>query len=154
MKQEDFLDLWRKMIRINHFFGNAATRHNAENHTNITLAQIKIFCVIADQYPRPLMLKDIATHLNLTPGAVSQTVDTLSVLGFLERNSQPNDRRSVAISLSAEGKRKMDEVYGTISHSLKEHLSDVPHEKLVTFMEVLNHLDNKLENETTQEGDN
>ncbi|MBQ9502993.1 MAG: MarR family transcriptional regulator, partial [Lentisphaeria bacterium] len=44
---------------------------------DLTLAQLKVLGVLADHYPEPMMVKEIAAELGQTPGAVSQMIDTL-----------------------------------------------------------------------------
>lgn len=144
IEKDDFLTMWHKMIRINHFFNNKATRHNAAANINLTFAQLRVVGAVLAHSPRPMTLKELANHLNLTAGAVSQTVDTLCQAGFLERNTQENDRRTVAISLSENGQRISNEINTLIAQKLSEYLAGVPDEKLATFIEVLSILEDKL----------
>ena len=145
--KEDFLTMWHKMIRINHFFNNSATRHNSAANINLTFAQLRVVCAVLAHFPRPMTLKELATHLNLTPGAVSQMVDTLCQAGFLERSPQENDRRTIAISLSENGQHISNELNNKIAQKISEYLAGVPDEKLTTFIEVLSILEDKLDQE-------
>ena len=156
IEKDDFLTMWHKMIRINHFFSNAATRRNVAANINLTFAQLRVVCAVLAHFPRPLTLKELANHLNLTAGAVSQMVDTLCQAGFLERNTQENDRRTVAISLSENGQDISNEINTQIALKLSEYLACVPDEKLATFIEVLSILEDKLdqENNNNKEGVN
>lgn len=52
----------------------------------------------------PLSFKQIAEHMVLTPGAVTQGINSLEALGYITRTPDEHDRRIVYLSLSAAGK--------------------------------------------------
>jgi DNA-binding MarR family transcriptional regulator len=68
---------------------------------SISPAQAHLLVVVQDT--QPISLKDLAAKLYMTPGAVTQFVDALEKLGYLERTGQAEDRRIVCISLSKRG---------------------------------------------------
>ena len=52
-----------------------------------------------------LRLKDLATRAGITPQSMGQFVDELEDLGYVERRSDPDDRRAKRIHLTRKGKR-------------------------------------------------
>ena len=135
-------DIWIEMMRIAHFFINQASKANnsIETTCDLTLAQLKVLGVLADHYPEPMMVKEIAAELGQTPGAVSQMIDTLCHLDVLERNVVESDRRSVAVSLSATGRVRLEQFLNFVSTMIQEYLQDIPKERLEVFLDVLHTL--------------
>ena len=141
-KQETMQEIWIEMMRIAHFFINQASKANnsIETTCDLTLAQLKVLGVLADHYPEPMMVKEIAAELGQTPGAVSQMIDTLCHLDVLERNVVESDRRSVAVSLSATGRVQLEKFLNFVSTMIQEYLQDIPKERLEVFLDVLHTL--------------
>ncbi|MEG2075864.1 MAG: MarR family transcriptional regulator [Victivallaceae bacterium] len=82
-------------------------------------------------------VKDIAEELGITPGAVSQVVDKLVRDGVLDRCTDAEDRRSVVITLSEQGREVAREIDGSFGCLMTRLLQGVPPEKLLIFNEVL-----------------
>ena len=141
-KRDNMKDIWIEMMRIAHFFINQASKANnsIETTCDLTLAQLKVLGVLADHYPEPMMVKEIAAELGQTPGAVSQMIDTLCHLDVLERNVVESDRRSVAVSLSATGRVRLEQFLNFVSTMIQEYLQDIPKERLEVFLDVLHTL--------------
>ena len=144
-KRDNMKDIWIEMMRIAHFFINQATKANnsIETTCDLTLAQLKVLGVLADHYPEPMMVKEIASELGQTPGAVSQMIDTLCHLDVLERNVVESDRRSVAVSLSATGRVQLEQFLNYVSTQIQEYLEDIPKQQLTAFCNVLHTLYNR-----------
>ncbi len=131
-------EAWELIFKITEALRNTHQRHEPKRKMpSITFSQMKVMgCVILND-GNPVKVKDIAEELGITPGGVSQLVDTLVKEGSLERTVSPEDRRAVNISLSRHGKetkRSMDLYFSGLSEKL---LSPVPPEKQAIFLEVL-----------------
>jgi len=57
----------------------------------------------------PVRLHDLAERLGVSPPTASRAVDALVEHGLLERAPDPADRRAVRISLTEQGRSKVDE---------------------------------------------
>jgi DNA-binding MarR family transcriptional regulator len=55
-----------------------------------------------------LSLGELALQLGLDKSTLSRTVDGLVNIGLVERTTSPDDRRSVRLSLTAQGRRTCD----------------------------------------------
>lgn len=61
---------------------------------------------------RPLTAKELAEATGLTPGAVTTVLDRLESAGLARRRHDANDRRRVQVELTAEARRKIEELWG------------------------------------------
>lgn len=112
-----------------------------------TFAQIKIMGMIFLKKSPSLMLKEIANGLNITPGAVSQTVDVLVKEGMLKRCVSKTDRRAVSISLTKKGEKLRAELEEFFTRLTERVLDGIPAEKQEVFLEVLDGILTKLNQE-------
>jgi DNA-binding MarR family transcriptional regulator len=58
----------------------------------------------------PLRLRDLAEQLRISPRSVTEVVDGLSSGGLVERAPVPGDRRAIAVSTTASGRRLLRDV--------------------------------------------
>ncbi len=102
-----------------------------------TISQMKVMGTILSSPDRKVKVKDIANELGITPGGVSQIVDTLVEEGMLERCIQEDDRRSVNITLSKKGdviRSQMDTLFTDLASNL---LKSISYEKQIILCGVL-----------------
>lgn len=93
---------------------------------DLTVSQMHQLSLI--QHSEPISLKTLADRMQLTPGAVTQIVDALEKIGYVERKQDEHDRRVTNISLSPVGTQKLagfkktsQQVFRRASRSLSEH---------------------------------
>lgn len=58
-----------------------------------------------------LKVTEISEHLQITPSAVTHTINSLEKGGFIERLASPNDRRIVLVRATDKSKEIMKELY-------------------------------------------
>jgi DNA-binding MarR family transcriptional regulator len=63
---------------------------------------------------RAMTAKEIATGTGLTPGAVTTVIDRLEDGGYARRRHDEVDRRRVLVELTAEARRRFDDVWGPL----------------------------------------
>ncbi len=68
--------------------------------------QIRIFFLISKSQAG-ISVKELAEKIKVTPGAITQFVDTLVEKGLVRREEDPHDRRSLRIKLTPAGERKV-----------------------------------------------
>src|SRR5690348_10892047 len=56
----------------------------------------------------PLRLKTLARRMNTTPATVTRAIDALEELGFVERRSDPDDKRGVIVATTRRGRSWAD----------------------------------------------
>ncbi|WIB27385.1 MarR family transcriptional regulator [Curtobacterium sp. MCSS17_015] len=74
----------------------------------------------------PARATDLADVLGVTSAAATQTVDRLVGRGLVERQPDPDDRRSRIIRLTADGERGLSEAYEDLPGAVQELLDAVP----------------------------
>lgn len=131
--------VWRSLLRLADRLSSAGVSDSAL-HNRLSISQLRVIGVIYERHPEGIMLKEVADELKLTPGAISQTVDTLVKENLVERTVSPKDRRAillrptdVGLTLKAEHSSKVECVMQSIS-------SDIPEEEFKIFSSVLERL--------------
>lgn len=64
---------------------------------NLSRIQSELIFLAAQHKKEGISVKDVATKLQVTSGAVTQLVDILISRGLIERAENPNDRRSILL---------------------------------------------------------
>lgn len=109
----------------------------------LTIAQARTAGVIFSGPPEGVMLKEIATELNLTPSAVSQTVDWLVKEDIVERCTSPTDRRAVVIRPTPRGEALRQEHDRRISEIMGRCCVGIPPDDAEVFLRVLRQLQDR-----------
>lgn len=93
-------------------------------------------------------VKDIAESLHITPGAVSQLIDTAAKMGIVERQEDSKDRRSQRIKLTEKAVSRVVEFKKTFFERLSPKfalLSDTEVSELTRLLGKINQGDEKEE---------
>ena len=141
-------ELWKKLFQTTEMIRNYQTRAiRTGKMPEITMTQVQIIGCVLFSPEQSVRIRDISEELGITPGGVSQQVETLVRLGLLDRKTDAKDRRAVCITLSEEGKalnRRLDDWLTGLFHRL---LDGVPEEKRRIFVEMLDKMSHTLEQE-------
>ena len=78
----------------------AAARNRAA--TNMTVRQLAVMHVVATR-PAPHTVRGLAAELNVSKPAITRALDALEADKLASRTTDPEDRRSVLVSLTAAG---------------------------------------------------
>ncbi|HSW80673.1 MAG TPA: MarR family transcriptional regulator [Candidatus Saccharimonadales bacterium] len=79
--------------------------HQVFNEMGIAPSQLHLIHTI--EMMQPVSLKKLATEMRLTPGAITQLVDSLVESGYVKRTHGTEDRRVIVAELTEEGKAKL-----------------------------------------------
>jgi DNA-binding MarR family transcriptional regulator len=93
----------------------------------------------------PLTPRDLATRMEMTSGTMTALLDRVERAGFLERNSNPDDRRSLLISVTPAGQDAIRWVEQHVDAALREGLGATPEPVVSALVAVLNELASALE---------
>ena len=141
-------ELWKKLFQTTEMIRNYQTRAmRTGKMPEITMTQVQIIGCVLFSPEQSVRIRDISEELGITPGGVSQQVETLVRLGMLDRKTDAKDRRAVCITLSEDGKalnRRFDE---WLTRLFQRLLDGVPEEKCRIFVEVLDKMSQSLEQE-------
>lgn len=75
----------------------------------LTNAQARVLRIVASA-GQPLKMADIAARLEVVPRSVTTMVDGVEAQGFIVRCTDPDDRRSVLVSLTARGHALLEQL--------------------------------------------
>lgn len=98
--------------------------------------QVRILFYIAKQ-EEEVAVKDLAEMLNVTPGAVTQLVDTLVEMDLVRRGEDARDRRVIRIKLTELARSKLEEFrkdYLKTASRVFDILSDAEIQELVRLL--------------------
>ena len=141
-------ELWKKLFQTTEMIRNYQTRAiRTGKMPEITMTQVQIIGCVLFSPEQSVRIRDISEELGITPGGVSQQVETLVRLGLLDRKTDAKDRRAVCITLSEEGKALNRRLDDWLTHLFQRLLDGVPMEKCRIFVEVLDKMSQSLEEE-------
>jgi len=105
----------------------------------ITWAQARVMRLIAEP-GSSLRMADIAARLGVVPRSATSMVDALEEAALVTRQPDPQDRRSVLVSLTAEGRRLLDGLDAArrrTAAAMFGHLGDADRRELVRLLSAL-----------------
>lgn len=141
MSNVDLEHIWRQIMRLADGFSN---RSKSDLPSRFPLSQLRVVSTIYDRHPQGIMLKEIAEELNLTPGAVSQTVDILVREKIVERTTSPIDRRAILLRPTAMGLELKEQHFREINLVMQNISKDIPPEDIAVFARVLDILQTEM----------
>ena len=103
----------------------------------LTTTELHVIEAIGEE---SLTMNELADKLGITMGTASVAVNKLTDKYFIERNRSESDRRKVFVQLSKKGLL----AYKYHSNILEKVTSEIPKEKLNTFVEVFKIIVNNL----------
>ena len=126
---EKEIPTWRLLVSASEKLRNMHSRKTTGNkcgENTITLSQVRVLGCLLIGDENGMKVKHLAAELGITPGGVSQIVDTLVNMGHVERCECPGDRRSVAVRLSKSGvelRRALDRDFSELFSRVFENVS-------------------------------
>lgn len=111
---------------------NLMAGHVSKKMTAITPSQGFVLRFVA--HNDSVNIKAVAEALHMSSSAATQLVDGLVEKGFLLRKTDPDDRRSIALSLSEKAKKQMTEFKRQHVQKMMDVLSALTDEELEQFM--------------------
>lgn len=101
----------------------------------VTIAQCHLLLAV-EESGEP-SVSEIASALELDASTLSRTVDGLVRTGLLERREDPSNRRRQLVSLSREGRAKVDSINSLCDRYYEGLLRALPADKVGTIAEAL-----------------
>lgn len=125
---------------------SAAIAHSlAVADAKVTLPQLRVLVMVHDL--GPLNMSAVAEGLGVNPSNASRTCDRLVRGGLLDRREAPEDRRNVALTLTAAGRRLVAAMLGqreAIFGQVVEHMSAAERTHLATGLQAFNDAASRL----------
>ncbi|MDQ0188213.1 MarR family transcriptional regulator [Alicyclobacillus cycloheptanicus] len=119
--------------------------------SNMTASQIFILRYL-DKCERA-KASDIAKVAGLSPGAVTQVCDELERSGLVERIRSQEDRRVVYVSITAQGRQRLDEFRKIRSARMKKIFREIGAHDTGEFIRIVGRLVDLIERGVGEEAD-
>ncbi len=143
LKQTQEYRMWHAIFEIHDRLQAEIINKHFKETADISLRQhllMKKVYELTNATPEGISLKDLATGLHLTPGTVSELVETLVCKGALQRVQNPNDRRAVLINVTRKSIDALHEVQTQINQIMEDlwkESSPAEKQAMVELMERL-----------------
>lgn len=131
-KEQKVLNAFIKLMRATDSINNRLNKHHAE--ADLTVTQFGVLEAL--HHLGPLNQKALGEKLLKSGGNITMVIDNLEKSGWVERQQDPNDRRSMLIHLTDEGEKfissyfpqhleRIKEEFDVLSDDELEHLSSI-----------------------------
>lgn len=138
--------LWKKLFQTTEKIRNYQSRAFSKGKSpEITMTQVQIIGCVLFNPEQSVRIRDISEELGITPGGISQQVETLVKMELLERKTDEKDRRAVCITLSEKGKEINQFLDHFLSSLFQRLLANVPEEKRKCFADVLDTMSDAMD---------
>lgn len=146
--------LWRAIFTVSDGIHDAVLRNFLQGNNDISMKQhlvMKKVCDMMETTPQGIPLKDLAAALHLTPGTVSELVETLVRRGSLQRVQNPDDRRAVMITVTEESLKILHEAEQRINEYVAGLWEDLTEDEKSTVIAALETLSVRAKRSLTKE---
>ncbi len=103
--------------------------------------------LFAIKHHGPISAQDLAARLSLTPGAVSQLVESLVESGYLTRTPRFDDRRIFDLTLSENGSEKVASIEKERHAIINQATSDLSEAELTQLVNAMQKILCAMQNE-------
>jgi DNA-binding MarR family transcriptional regulator len=102
------LRLWLRMLTTTNLV-QAELRKRLRNEFDTTLPRFDLMAQL-ERHPEGLKMTELSRRLMVTGGNITGITDQLEKEGFVARDTDPNDRRSISVRLTPEGRALFDKM--------------------------------------------
>lgn len=125
-EEQKVLDAFIKLMRATDSLNNRLNRHHAD--ANLTVTQFGVLEAL--YHLGPLNQKALGEKLLKSGGNITLVIDNLEKSGFVERQQDPSDRRSMLINLTPEGKDFISSYFPKHLQRIKNEFDILSNEEL------------------------
>jgi DNA-binding MarR family transcriptional regulator len=113
---DETLATWRAFLNAHARVTRAISRDLAA----AGLPDLSWYDVLWAVYRRPLRVKELAEAVVLSPTAMSRFVDRVENAGYVKREPDPQDRRALQVTITAEGRALLRRMWPIYSRGIEE----------------------------------
>ena len=106
--------------------------------------------LLSVKHLQPVSVKDIAAHMRLTPGAVTQLMEGLVTNGYIERRPDLHDRRITNVVLAENGSKKLKELWDRRKAMLRKIMQELDTDELAVMLRVQEKILHHIEDCSTE----
>jgi len=143
-REKKVLNAFIKLMRATDTINNSLNRHHSE--ANLTVSQFGVLEALL--HLGPLNQKALGQKLLKSGGNITLVIDNLEKSDWVTREQDPEDRRSMLIHLTPEGKEFISNYFPEHLNRIKEEFSVLTDEELDRLQEICKKLG--LKEEQTQ----
>ena len=128
MKKPDTVILREFVFNVHEVFRETAANLPGMPNIDITVREhrvLSLVCMLIEENREGITLKQLAAAMKLAPATVSELVERLVQKDLLVRVQNPNDRRAVQITPTANTRKLMDESLRSIDIMCGKLLADL-----------------------------
>lgn len=96
--------------------------------------------LLIDKYPDGVHQKDILDEAHINPSSLSELIDKLESDGYIERKTDPADKRATLLFLTDKGKARAAEVEDEQAGMFKDYFKNLTEEEKQTLSDLLDKL--------------
>jgi len=137
VSRSDRAQLHETVIHCLRQFIAGSILNNQQIADRVGLRLTDMQCINALELMGPSTPGDLARFTGLTTGGVTVMLDRLERGGYLKREPNPRDRRSVLVHLNAAKAKKIQAFYGEINERMAGLLDATPERELRAVVNVL-----------------
>jgi DNA-binding MarR family transcriptional regulator len=116
---DDTLDTWRAFLNAH----SRVTRAISRDLAAAGLPDLSVYDALWALYRRPLRVKQLADAVVLSPTAMSRFVDRLERDGYVRRAPDPEDRRALQVTITAEGRKLLKRMWPIYERGIEAHFA-------------------------------
>ena len=137
MSRSDRARLHEAVIGCLRRFIAGSILYNQQIADRVGLRLSDMQCINALELMGPSTPGELARFTGLTTGGVTVMLDRLEKGGYLTREPNPRDRRSVLVHLNPTKAKKLQAFYGEINQRMAALLDETPERELRSVVNVL-----------------
>ena len=137
MSRSDRAQLHETVISCLRQFIAGSILYNQQIADRVGLRLTDMQCINALDLMGPSTPGELARFTGLTTGGVTVMLDRLEKGGYLKREPNPRDRRSVLVHVNPTKVKKMQTLYGEINHRMAALLDETPERELRSVVNLL-----------------
>lgn len=137
MSRSDRAQLHETVISCLRQFIAGSILYNQQIADRVGLRLTDMQCINALDLMGPSTPGELARFTGLTTGGVTVMLDRLEKGGYLKREPNPRDRRSVLVHVNPTKVKKMQTFYGEINHRMAALLDETPERELRSVVNLL-----------------
>ncbi|MFI5275611.1 MAG: MarR family winged helix-turn-helix transcriptional regulator [Candidatus Saccharimonadales bacterium] len=131
-RSKDIQDLFATYAVVQRMMHTCLQR--AFDELGVAPSQLQLLHLI--KHNQPVSLKTVAAELRLTPGAITQQVESVVKAGYVNRNESSEDRRITVASLTPSGSAILKRLERMKQELLTKVVADLNDEELEVFLRV------------------
>ncbi len=137
----EFLEQFTKMMRVIHRI--ALPRNIFDTESVITPLQLEASLYLR-MHPKSTV-SALGGYLQLSSSAIAQLTDRLAKSGFIKRENNPRDRRSVILSLTPRGEQVFSRLHKARIEKMEELIALLPEKDVKELGRIFKNLHQNLE---------